>query len=250
MDPDRIRNFSIISHVDHGKSTLSDRILELTGAVDPRDMRAQYLDSMDIERERGITIKAQNVRVNWHDHVLHLIDTPGHVDFGYEVSRSLAACEGVVLLVDAGRRMARALEPGMLVRSVVHHQLNEHLHPAFMRGVKEALEVVKRSIAGVHAGEVGNVVAVVPQGRREKRQQPQAGDAEVFEIVQLGQQAGKVADAVAVAVSKREHVQLIQDRVLIPQRAGGASRLLHLLSVHSSDAQMQPYAAPYCRLFH
>src|SRR5919204_3870800 len=97
------RAFAIISHIDHGKSTLADRFLELSGAVDPRHMRAQYLDTMDIERERGITIKAQNVRLSWKNHVLQMIDTPGHVDFGYEVSRSLAACEGVVLLVDASQ---------------------------------------------------------------------------------------------------------------------------------------------------
>ncbi len=103
MDQSRIRNTSIIAHIDHGKSTLADRMLELCEAVDPRDMRAQYLDSMDIERERGITIKLQSVRLSWRDHIVNLIDTPGHVDFGYEVSRSLAACESVILVVDAAQ---------------------------------------------------------------------------------------------------------------------------------------------------
>ena len=103
MKQQNIRNIAIIAHIDHGKSTLADRMLELCGAVDPREMRAQYLDSMDLERERGITIKLQSVCLQHEDVKINLIDTPGHVDFGYEVSRSLAACEGVVLLVDAAQ---------------------------------------------------------------------------------------------------------------------------------------------------
>jgi GTP-binding protein LepA len=161
-DPARIRNFCIIAHIDHGKSTLADRMLEYTGVVDERSMRKQYLDRMDIERERGITIKSQAVRLPWtvagDEYVLNLIDTPGHVDFSYEVSRSLAACEGAVLLVDS----AQGIEAQTLANLYMAIDNNLHVIPVLNKIDLPAAEPQKyaEEIAHVLGGSPDDVLRV------------------------------------------------------------------------------------------
>jgi len=170
--PALIRNFCIIAHIDHGKSTLADRMLQLTGVVDERSMRAQYLDRMDIERERGITIKSQAVRMPWRvgeaDYVLNMIDTPGHVDFTYEVSRSLAACEGAILLVDA----AQGIEAQTLANLYLALEADLHVIPVLNKidlpsaqPEKYAAEIAH--LLGCDPDDVFKVSAKTGEGVRE-----------------------------------------------------------------------------------
>ncbi|HEY8526888.1 MAG TPA: translation elongation factor 4 [Acidimicrobiales bacterium] len=183
MDLSRIRNVSIIAHIDHGKSTLADRILEICGAVDPRQMREQYLDSMDLERERGITIKLQSVRLDYEGHVIDLIDTPGHVDFGYEVSRSLAACEGVILLVDA----AQGIEAQTLANCYLALEHDLEIVAALNKIDLPAAEPDRyaeeiEKVLGIPAGEILRISAKTGDGVRDlldaviERVPPPTGD--------------------------------------------------------------------------
>ncbi|NIJ13258.1 GTP-binding protein LepA [Saccharomonospora amisosensis] len=187
--PEFIRNFCIIAHIDHGKSTLADRMLQLTGVVEARSMRDQYLDRMDIERERGITIKAQNVRLPWRlgeeDHVLHLIDTPGHVDFTYEVSRALEACEGAILLVDA----AQGIEAQTLANLYLALEKDLHIIPVLNKIDLPAAEPDKYAaelahIIGCEPGDVLRVSAKTGEGVRDlldevvRQVPPPRGDAD------------------------------------------------------------------------
>src|SRR5450631_301475 len=172
-DQSVLRNFCIIAHIDHGKSTLADRMLQLTGVVEGRQMRAQYLDRMDIERERGITIKSQAVRLPWRgtdnrNYVLNLIDTPGHVDFSYEVSRSLAACEGAILLVDA----SQGIEAQTLANLYLALAADLHLIPVLNKIDLPAAQPDKyaaelASIIGCAPSDVLRVSAKTGEGVRE-----------------------------------------------------------------------------------
>src|ERR1700751_3602546 len=177
-----IRNFCIIAHIDHGKSTLADRMLQLTGVVDDRNMRAQYLDRMDIERERGITIKSQAVRMPWvvregdrkgEAVVLNMIDTPGHVDFTYEVSRSLAACEGAILLVDA----AQGIEAQTLANLYLAMENDLHIIPVLNKIDLPAAQPDR------YAEEIAHVIACEPSDVMRVSAKTGAGVTELLEHI-------------------------------------------------------------------
>ncbi len=205
MDQQHIRNFSIIAHIDHGKSTLADRILQLTDTVSAREMRDQLLDSMELERERGITIKAQAVRVQWKGHELNLIDTPGHVDFTYEVSRSLQACEGALLVVDS----AQGIEAQTLANAYL--------------AIENDLEIVP----------IVNKIDL-PQA------DPDGASAEVADLI--GEDAGRV---LRISAKTGQGVEEVLDAIVerIPPPAGAAAAAPRALIFDSSYDQYRGVVA-------
>ena len=223
-DPAIIRNFCIIAHIDHGKSTLADRMLQLTGVVDERSMRAQYLDRMDIERERGITIKSQAVRMPWDvagtAYVLNMIDTPGHVDFTYEVSRCLAACEGAVLLVDA----AQGIEAQTLANLYLALDADLHVIPVLNKIDLPSAQPDK------YAAEVAGIIGCDPDEVLRVSAKTGEGVAELLDEI-VAQIPAPVGDADGAGpgvdlrlglrhLPRRDHLRPGHRRRAVPSRAG------------------------------
>ena len=248
MDRSKIRNFSIIAHIDHGKSTLADRIIEMTGAVEKREMKSQLLDNMDIERERGITIKLNSVQLEYkakdgETYTFHLIDTPGHVDFSYEVSRSLAACEGALLVVDAAQgieaqtlaNLYLALDNNLTVIPVINKidlpsaDVPKVIKELEMIGFSESEIVCTSAKTGVGIEELlEKVIEIIPSPAGDKKNKLQAlifdslfdayrgvitsirvkeGEVKVGDLVRM-METGAVYDVVGLSVNNPKEVKV------------------------------------------
>ena len=193
MSTSNIRNFSIIAHIDHGKSTLADRFLELTHTIEKRKMHSQFLDQMDLEQERGITIKLQPVRMQYQGYILNLIDTPGHVDFSYEVSRSLAACEAAILLVDASQgiqaqtlaNLDLARKNNLKIISVINKiDLPNAQIESIKKELSKILEIKEEEIFLASAKE-GRGIEEILKAIIEKTSSPKEGTSETLQALIL-----------------------------------------------------------------